>query len=119
MPLVTLCSPPVRTLRVDDLDAELARALRQPGRLFFPRCPSPAAGETDDAGRTRLRILDLGIGPGISGIGILDRRPQALVIGLDFSRTMLRLAQRYLRRAGLSQEQLPLIHGDVLHLPFP
>lgn len=85
----------------------------------FPQVPSPAAGETDDAGRTRLRILDLGIGPGISGIGILDRRPQALVIGLDFSRTMLRLAQRYLRRAGLSQEQLPLIHGDVLHLPFP
>lgn len=85
----------------------------------FPQVPSPAALETDDAGRTRLRILDLGIGPGISGIGILDRRPQALVIGLDFSRTMLRLAQRYLRRAGLSPEQLPLIHGDVLHLPFP
>ena len=86
---------------------------------YFPQVPSPTAGETDEAGRTRLRILDLGIGPGISGIGILDRRPQALVIGLDFSRTMLRLAQRYLRRAGLSHEQLPLIHGDVLHLPFP
>ncbi len=65
---------------------------------------------------TRVRVLDLGIGPGISGIGILDVRPQAWVVGLDFSRTMLRLAQRYLRRAGCS---LDLVHGDVMHLPFP
>ena len=82
----------------------------------FPEAPSPTAGEADDAGQSRLRILDLGIGPGISGIGILDRRPQALVIGLDFSRTMLRLAQRYLRRAGST---LDLVHGDVMNLPFP
>ena len=65
---------------------------------------------------SRLRVLDLGIGPGISGIGILDVRPQAWVVGLDFSRTMLRLAQRYLRRAGST---LDLVHGDVMNLPFP
>lgn len=64
----------------------------------------------------RLRILDLGIGPGISGIGILDRRPTAWVVGLDFSRTMLRLATRYLTRAGC---RIDLVHGDVTHLPFP
>lgn len=64
----------------------------------------------------RLRVLDLGIGPGISGIGILDVRPRAWVVGLDFSRTMLRLAQRYLRRAGCT---LDLVHGDVMRLPFP
>lgn len=64
----------------------------------------------------RLRVLDLGIGPGISGIGILDVRPQAWVVGLDFSRTMLRLAQRYLGKAGCS---LDLVHGDVTNLPFP
>jgi ubiquinone/menaquinone biosynthesis C-methylase UbiE len=63
----------------------------------------------------RLSVLDLGIGPGISGIGILDVRPQSWVVGLDFSRTMLRLAQRYLRRARCT---LDLVHGDVMHLPF-
>ena len=66
-------------------------------------------------GAPPLRVLDLGIGPGISGIGILDRRPEVTVIGLDFSRTMLRLARGYLRRAQLD---FPLVRADVTHLPF-
>lgn len=83
----------------------------------FPHGPAPSEG--DGAAPARLRVLDLGIGPGISGIGILDRRPLALVVGLDFSRTMLRLAGRYLRRASLPPEALlPLLHGDVMNLPF-
>ncbi len=62
-----------------------------------------------------LQVLDLGIGPGISGIGILDRRPEVLVVGLDFSRTMLRLAKGYLQRARMA---FPLVRADVTHLPF-
>lgn len=88
---------------------------------YFPLSPppaSPATARPAPGPSERLRVLDLGIGPGISGIGILDRRPRALVIGLDFSRTMLGLAQRYLGRAGLSPATLPLVHGDVMHLPF-
>lgn len=62
-----------------------------------------------------LQVLDLGIGPGISGIGILDRRPDVRVVGLDFARMMLRLARGYLRRAGMS---FPLVQADVTALPF-
>lgn len=62
-----------------------------------------------------LAVLDLGVGPGISAIGILDRRPDLFVIGLDFAKTMLRHAQKYLRQAGCAVE---LVHGDVNHLPF-
>lgn len=90
---------------------------------YFPQAgpvTEDASRMGEGAGSQRLRILDLGIGPGISGIGILDRRPRALVVGLDFSRTMLRLAQRYLRRADLPPAALlPLVHGDVMNLPFP
>ena len=66
-------------------------------------------------GAPPLRVLDLGIGPGISGIGILDRRPEVVVVGLDFSRTMLRLAKGYLRRAKMD---FPLVRADVTNLPF-
>lgn len=62
-----------------------------------------------------LHVLDVGIGPGISAIGILDRRPGLYIVGLDFARTMLRQAQRYLRQAGCAVD---LVHGDVTRLPF-
>jgi ubiquinone/menaquinone biosynthesis C-methylase UbiE len=62
-----------------------------------------------------LRVLDVGIGPGISGIGMLDVRPDLRIVGLDYARAMLNQARRYLGRAGCD---IPLIHGDVTHLPF-
>lgn len=64
---------------------------------------------------TPLRVLDAGIGPGISAIGILDRRKDLHVIGLDFAQTMLRHARKYLRKAGCAVE---LVQADVTHLPF-
>lgn len=70
--------------------------------------PPPLSGR-------KLSVLDLGIGPGVSGIGILERRPDAWLVGLDFSEEMLRHARRYLR---LSGNRFPLVHGDVTHLPF-
>ncbi len=63
----------------------------------------------------RLAILDLGIGPGVSAFGILDRRPDAWVVGLDFVHGMLRQARRYQKRTGYT---LDLVQGDVVHLPF-
>ena len=60
-------------------------------------------------------MLDLGIGPGVSGIGILQRRPDLWLVGLDFSADMLDLARHYLR---ISNHGFPLVHGDVTHLPF-
>jgi len=63
----------------------------------------------------KLQVLDLGIGPGVSGIGILERRPDTWVVGLDFSAEMLKHARRYLR---LADCHFPLVHGDVTHLPF-
>ena len=56
-----------------------------------------------------------GIGPGVSGIGIRQRRPDLWLVGLDFSADMLDLARHYLR---ISNHGFPLVHGDVTHLPF-
>lgn len=62
-----------------------------------------------------LQVLDVGIGPGISAIGILDRRSDLHITGLDFARTMLQHARKLLREAGCAVD---LVHGDVTHLPF-
>jgi ubiquinone/menaquinone biosynthesis C-methylase UbiE len=84
-------------------------------RTFRDHCASLAdyfpAARPDAA----VKVLDAGIGPGISGIGLLDRRPDLYIVGLDFARAMLLQAKKYLRRAGRHVE---LIHGDVTHLPF-
>jgi SAM-dependent methyltransferase len=66
-------------------------------------------------GGMRLCVLDIGIGPGVSGIGLLDRRPDLRVIGADFSAGMLKHARRYLREA---RADIPLCRADVTHLPF-
>ena len=60
------------------------------------------------------RILDLGIGPGISGLALRDRLPGATIIGLDLSRRMLARARR--RTVGAA---IPLLRADAAHLPFP
>jgi ubiquinone/menaquinone biosynthesis C-methylase UbiE len=61
------------------------------------------------------RVLDLGVGPGASGAGVLDRLPRAQVVGLDFSRAMLARAQRHCAE---TQRAFPLVHGDATRLPF-
>ena len=62
-----------------------------------------------------LAVLDLGIGPGVSGIAIRECRPDVWLVGLDFSAEMLRLARRYLR---LSKQSFPLLRADAMNLPF-
>jgi SAM-dependent methyltransferase len=79
---------------------------------FFPPPPTPTS---EGGAGERLCVLDIGIGPGVSGIGLLDRRPDLRVIGADFSAGMLRHARRYLREAAAD---IPLCRADVMHLPF-
>jgi ubiquinone/menaquinone biosynthesis C-methylase UbiE len=70
--------------------------------------PSPAAGRA-------TRILDLGAGPGVSGLAMLERRPDARVTGVDISAQMLRRALRQARRAGAPFD---LARADATRLPF-
>lgn len=63
----------------------------------------------------RPRILDLGIGPGVSAISILDRLPNAEVVGLDYSERMLTVARRFIAETGKSIE---LVRADAARTPF-
>lgn len=62
------------------------------------------------------RVLDLGIGPGVSGIEMARTAPERLYVGVDLSMPMLEIARRRVRDAGV---RLPLVRGDVARLPFP
>jgi len=59
------------------------------------------------------RVLDVGIGPGISGLALRDRLPSATIVGLDLSRRMLARARRRTEGAAI-----PLLRADVARLPF-
>jgi ubiquinone/menaquinone biosynthesis C-methylase UbiE len=61
-------------------------------------------------------LLDLACGPGIYTRPFARELARGLVVGLDLSPAMLRYARRRARVAGL--ENLALIRGDALHLPF-
>ncbi len=61
------------------------------------------------------RILDLGIGPGVSGIEISRSDSNRRLVGLDDSATMLARARDHRDAAGLS---LPLVRADAGALPF-
>jgi ubiquinone/menaquinone biosynthesis C-methylase UbiE len=60
------------------------------------------------------RVLDVGIGPGISGLALRDRLPAATIVGVDLSRRMLARARRRTEGAAI-----PLLRADVTRLPFP
>lgn len=86
---------------------------------YFPAprprlAPGPRPERPGGAGEG-LRVLDMGIGPGISGIGLLDRRPDLWIVGADFSAAMLRYAKHYL---GVAAVHIPLCRADVTNLPF-
>jgi len=59
------------------------------------------------------RVLDLGTGPGVSAMGVLDGCPEAQVVGVDFSRPMLRRAKRRV------DARVRLCRTDARSLPFP
>ncbi len=68
----------------------------------------PAGGEAD------LTILDVACGTGDLSITLLEGG-KARIIGLDFCRPMLRIAQS---KAARERHTLPFIEGDALRLPF-
>src|SRR5436190_19396423 len=61
------------------------------------------------------RVLDLGIGPGVSGIELVRAAPHTQLVGLDSSAIMLARAQRHGRAAGVP---LTLVRADAGRLPF-
>ncbi len=61
------------------------------------------------------RVLDLGIGPGVSGIEMAKEAPQSLFVGLDLAEPMLTRAAKHVARSGVN---VPLVRADVATLPF-
>lgn len=61
------------------------------------------------------RVLDLGIGPGVSGIQMLRADPRKIVVGVDFSAAMIARAKCNVAAAGAA---VMLVRGDARHLPF-
>jgi ubiquinone/menaquinone biosynthesis C-methylase UbiE len=66
----------------------------------------------------RLRVADLGCGPGVSAIELARRRPGDLIIGLDVSPRMLAVARRRLASARLPAGHVHWVRGDAARLPF-
>jgi len=62
------------------------------------------------------RVLDLGIGPGVSGIELVRAAPATAVVGIDTSATMLQRARANGAAAGVS---VALVRADAAALPFP
>ena len=60
-----------------------------------------------------VAILDVGVGPGVSAVGLQRRVPGAQIVGLDLSRRMLARAQRRV------PPSISLLQADITRLPFP
>ena len=74
-------------------------------------------GRPDLAGP--LELLDVGIGTGTLALAALERWPEAVAVGVDPSRVMLRLAAGEARsRGGASEHRLRLLRGNADALPL-
>lgn len=62
------------------------------------------------------RVLDLATGTGDLALALKRARPEAEVVGVDFSPAMLELARRKAKRLGL---EVAFLEGDALDLSFP
>ena len=60
------------------------------------------AAELPPGGEARIRVADLGCGPGVSTFAIARARPGSLVVGLDLAPRMLGEGARGGARAGAS-----------------
>jgi len=65
----------------------------------------------------RLRVLDLGTGPGVSAIAIAGARPDLRIVGADTAPRMLERASRSVDRLGLAS-RVRLALADGARLPF-
>ena len=62
-------------------------------------------------------FLEVGPGPAFVSIYIAKRIPQAQIIGLDISETMIRIGRRNVAEAGLS-ERITFRQADAVAMPF-
>src|SRR5262245_57073641 len=81
------------------------------GAVFAPGC----AASIEAAERIGGRILDVGIGTGMS---LLDYSPKNRIIGVDYSEPMLRKAQERVRESRLDHVET-LVVMDAQRLGFP
>jgi SAM-dependent methyltransferase len=58
------------------------------------------------------RVLELGCGPGVAMTRLLDRACRGLVVGLDHSDVMIRVAQRR-NEAAAREGRLRLVHDSI------
>lgn len=65
----------------------------------------------------RGALLDIGTGPGYLPIEIARRAPELKVVGIDSSKTLVRMAREKAERAGLS-DRVHFIKGDGNRLRF-
>ena len=70
------------------------------------------------AGEERQRVLDLGVGPGVSALAMSRRRPETVFIGLDLSRRMLAKANNNRSRPDWPAGCLALLRADAARLPL-
>lgn len=64
-------------------------------------------------------LLDLGSGTGAIALEALRRRPDALVVGADFTLEMMRLGQAKSVETGPGRPAPAWVGADALRLPFP
>jgi demethylmenaquinone methyltransferase / 2-methoxy-6-polyprenyl-1,4-benzoquinol methylase len=64
------------------------------------------------------RLLDVATGTADLAIAALRRHPRIGIAGLDFVPEMLAVGQQKIRQGGLG-EQIHLLQGNALNLPFP
>jgi ubiquinone/menaquinone biosynthesis C-methylase UbiE len=69
-------------------------------------------------GTDRLRVLDLGVGPGVSALAMGRRYPNLLLIGIDVGQRMLELAAANRRDEGWPAGRFSLLRADALRLPL-
>src|SRR5258708_7192144 len=66
----------------------------------------------------RVRVIDLGCGPGNTAIEMARVRSDAFIVGLDLATKMLELAHRETGRAHLTKN-ISYVLADATALPFP
>lgn len=81
-------------------------------------CRRLAAHFPTDTTNQKLRVLDLGCGPGNTAIEMARVRPDALIVGLDLAPKMLALAQTETKREKMTHN-ISYVLADATALPFP
>lgn len=89
---------------------------------FAKDTPMMQEGYTDLAARVAAIIsqgtfLEVGPGPSFVSIEIASHIPQAHIVGLDISKTMIDIGRRNVAEAGFS-DRITFRHGDAAKMPF-